>query len=159
MFKDVLKRLGAARLGLAAAAGFAAFGFAPAQADYKPRPPYCDIDHDHRAHEPRYYDYYPAARRDFNDGYRRAVVGDRRGYNGYAARRSRPRSKLVFRDVFAPRGRASVLVEERIVYGRKFDRRVCSVSARGPEARYVPYRRLERIANRNCSRRATVRIY
>lgn len=72
------------------------------------------------------------------------------------------------RKVFQTRYRARVVLTEEIVRNqrsrnhrsrnRRGPRLVCTVEARGPQARYVPKRRLRRIARNNCSRRARVRI-
>ncbi len=144
------------------------------------RPDRCTHDHDHRTHNRDYYNYYPKDRYyradpefsvslsfgnrgyyDRNDRYYNRPYYDRRGY--------RDSGRVVRRDRYRIRGyRAdAILIEE--VYGhdrrgrRGYDRRhrnvVCTVVARGPDARYVPRGQLRRIAARNCSRRSDIRIY
>lgn len=135
------------------------------------RPDRCTVDHDHRYHNRDYYKYYPRDRYydadpefsislNFGKGgyydrggrYNDRPYYDQRGYRDYG--------RIVNRDVIRIRGyRAdAVLVEEH------FDRRrgsdlVCTVTARGPDARYVPYGQLRSIAARYCSRRADIRVY
>ena len=149
-------------------AGVAAIGVSSASAER--RPPYCPVVHDHRVHSANYYDYYPADdyyragdyRRDRDrydrnrydrSRYDRRDSRDRRYYDGRGQG-----SRVVFRDVIPTRGRASIVVVEEIYYGRRRDRRICTVTVRGPDGRYVPYERLRRVAKRRCSRRAEIRI-
>ncbi len=134
-------------------------GFSAASADY--RPPYCPEQHDHRAHNANYYDYYPVRggnqyndRDRYNDRnrYDNRYRGDRYN-NGYQ------QSRVVSRNVIPTRYRAEIIVVERVqAGGRRGGFRECTVSVRGPEARYVPYNRLQQVAYRNCSRNAVVRI-
>ena len=113
---------------------------ASASAEY--RPDYCPVRHDHRSHDRNYYDYYPA------DNY----YGERR--------RRRSRGQVVYRETFPTRFQARIVVIERAFYGRGGGRQlVCNVKVRGPEAGYVPRRRLRRIANNHCSPRAFVQYY
>jgi len=152
--------------------GIAAMGITAASAET--RPDYCRYDHDHRSHNANYYDYY-AGDRYFSGSYDRrnrrgasfsVTIGDRgyynnrRGYrdNGYRNNRHRNR-ELVFRRVLDTRHRARIVVKEELVYGRRGERLICTVSPRGPEAEYVPYRRLKRVARNHCSARARVKIY
>lgn len=87
---------------------------------------------------------------------------DRRGYydsrygrpNGYRGRDSR----IVNREIYDTRYRARIILTEEIVRTRHGPRLVCTVDARGPQARYVPNKQLRRIARNECSRRAEVRI-
>ncbi len=153
--------------GLVACAAVLALGVStPASADRGRdfRPDYCDVDHDHRSHAADYYDYYPADRF-YRAGRTNRNAGLRYRHDPYAAgfsSRRQPftrRSKLVSRDIFATRGRASIVVTEEVVFSRRGARRVCTVAPRGPDRNLVPYRRLQRIANRSCSRFARVRIY
>ncbi|MFZ5616017.1 MAG: hypothetical protein ACOZAA_01665, partial [Pseudomonadota bacterium] len=76
---------------------------------------------------------------------------DRRGYRDYG--------RVVDRDIIRIRGyRAeAVLVEEE--FGGRGYNLVCTVTARGPDAHYVPYGRLRSIAERYCSHRADIRVY
>lgn len=159
----------------ACAAGAFALGLSAAMANH-PRPDHCDIDHDHRSHASNYYDYYPAdkyyrsgrggvsvtvragSRYDpYYDRGRRyddyRYSGRRNGYRGRSAR-------VVHRETFRTRYRARiVLTEELVRRGRYGPQLICTVQARGPEARYVPERRMYRIAHRNCSPRARIRVY
>ena len=122
---------------------------APAAAEY--RPAYCPQDHDHRAHDASYYDYYPADQYSRRGGYRDYD----RGYDGYGRRRAR--SQVVFRETFQTQYRARIVLVEEIYWTRSGrEQLVCSVVVRGPEAYYVPQRRLRRLARRNCSPRARV---
>lgn len=151
--------------------GLLALGATAAFAGYKPD--YCDNDHDHRAHNANYYDYYAKDRyykagayRDsgvrfsitlgdrYNDrDYRRGSYDRRHNYNN-----RRQNRRVVNRDTFDTRYRARIVLIEEVVYRRKGPRLVCTVQARGPEARYVSKRRINRIAERNCSPRARVRV-
>lgn len=157
---------------LAAAVGFAvlAFGVTAASADDRGRgggydrdgrgPDRCDDDHDHRSHDPRYYEYHPADRYSragdyrggrYDDRYDRGRYDDRYGY-GYGGRR------IVKNRVYDTRYRARIhLIEEEFRY-RDGYRRVCTVEVRGPDRRYVPYGQARRIAANECSRRAEIRI-
>lgn len=142
---------------LIAAAGV----FIATEAAAERRPAYCPSDHDHRAHDANYYDYYEADRYSRRGNYRRNHRYDH--YNRYDRHRSRrgyrhPRSEVVFRrHINARRYDAYITVVEENYWtysGRV--QRVCSVLVRGPEAYYVPHRRLERAARRNCSRYARI---
>jgi hypothetical protein len=135
------------------------------------RPDRCDIDHDHRFHNRDYYNYYPKDRYyradpefsislSFGNGgyydrggrYYDRPYYDRRGY--------RDSGRIVNRDVFRIRGyRAEAVIVEEAFYRRRGSNLVCTVTARGPDARFVPYGQLRSIANRACSRRADIRIY
>ncbi|HBS34623.1 MAG TPA: hypothetical protein DEA50_06025 [Parvularcula sp.] len=136
------------------------------------RPEHCDLDHDHRYHNRDYYNYYPKDRYykadpefsvslsygkggyyDRGGRYYDRPYYDRRGYRDYG--------QVVDRDVYRIRGyRAeAIVVEEAFGGGRGYGRLVCTVTARGPDARYVPYGQLRRIANSACSGRSEIRIY
>ena len=168
---------------IASAAGMLVIGataaFAADRSDYRSerrghvKPVICDIDHDHRSHASNYYDYYAPDKYyragsyrgsglsfsiSFGDGY---DTNYRRGDRNYRrGDRSGRRGRVVNRQVFDTRHRARIVLIEEIVRSRRGHRRlICTVEARGPEARYVPKRRMRRIANRNCSPRARVRIY
>ncbi|MBB5518267.1 hypothetical protein [Amphiplicatus metriothermophilus] len=160
------------RLTAPLAAGLAVLGLTAAAAGHRDgRPPYCAIDHDHRAHHHDYYDYHP------HDRYYRAEpysagasvtarIGgpdyDGRYYEGRSDyRRAHPHrgSKVVKRRVFDTRYRARIVLVEELFYGRRGRDLVCTVSVHGPDARYVPWGRVRSIAARNCSRRAEVRYY
>ncbi|GAB4518190.1 MAG: hypothetical protein Kow00133_03040 [Amphiplicatus sp.] len=120
------------------AAGLAVLGLTAAAAEHRDgRPPYCAIDHDHRAH---HHDYYDGGR-----DYRRAHP-----HGG---------SKVVKRRVFDTRHRAQIVLVEELRYGRRGRDLVCTVSVRGPDARYVPWGHVRSIAARNCSRGADIRYY
>lgn len=135
------------------------------------RPARCAIDHDHRYHNRDYYTYYP------KDRYYREdpsfsiylSLGDRGYYDRggsyydrpyYDSRGYRDHGRVVKRDVYRLRGfRADAVLVEEVFYGRGGSDLVCTVTARGPDARFVPYGQLRRIAARECSRRADIRIY
>ena len=154
--------------------GFAAMGMTAASAkDY--RPDRCSYDHDHRSHAANYYDYYPGDRyysgaydRRNRSGVSFSVTFGDRGYDDYRYRdryrsydngyRHRGR-RVVSRRVLDTRFRARIVVKEEIVHRRRGPRLICTVTPRGPEADYVPYRRLKRVARNHCSPRARVRIY
>lgn len=166
---------------LVGAIGAMTLGVVSASAAATPRPDYCSLDHDHRSHAADYYDYYDADR--YYRGSRGSGVSvsisvgddrydrrgyDRRGYDrrgdyrrdNYNDRRGhRGRRGVVNRQVFQTRHRARIVLIEEVVRGRRGPRLICTVRARGPEARYVSERRMYRIANRNCSSRARVRVY
>ena len=141
--------------------GMGLWAGAPAAAEYRPN--YCATDHDHRSHDASYYDYYPAdqysrrgdyrSRSDYRD---RGRYRDRRGrYNDYDRRR--PRSRVVHRENYSTRYRARITLVEEIYWTRSGrEQLVCSIVVKGPEAYYVPERRLRRIARRDCSPRARV---
>ncbi len=157
---------------IASVAMFGALGFAAANA--KPsnhaKPAHCDIDHDHRSHNADYYNFYPhdsyyragpyrSSGLSFsitlgNDRYDRRdqYDGRRHGYRGDAARQ-------VHREVFDTRYRARIVLSEEVVRTRRGHQLVCNVSVQGPEARYVPDRRVRRIAKDNCSNRARINVY
>ena len=135
------------------------------------RPNRCDEDHDHRFHNRDYYSYYPRDRYynadpefsislSFGNGgyYDRGGRYYNRSY--YDQRGYRDHGRIVNRDVYRIRGyRAEAILVEEAFYGRRGSNLVCTVTARGPDARYVPYGELRRIANRACSRRSDIRIY
>lgn len=135
------------------------------------RPDRCDEDHDHRFHQRNYYDYYPKDRYYNADpqfsislNYGDRGYYDRRGryYDRpyYDERGYRDHGRIVNRDVYRIRGyRAEAVLVEEVFYGRRGSNIVCTVKARGPDARYVPYGQLRRIADSACSRRADIRIY
>lgn len=102
----------------------------------------------------RYGDDHRADHRD-NDR-RRYRRNKYRGKNhGYRGRDGR----TVNRQVFDTRYRARIVLVEEVVRTRHGPRLVCTVKARGQEAGYVSKRRMRRIANNNCSRRARINVY
>ncbi len=135
------------------------------------RPAQCNDDHDHRYHQRDYYNYYPKDRYynadpefsislSFGNGgsYDRGGRNNDRRYNDQ--RGYRDSGRVVNRDVYRIRGyRAEAILVEEAFYNRGGSNLVCTVTARGPDARYVPYGELRRIANRACSRRSDIRIY
>lgn len=159
---------------LAAAVGFAAmaFGATAASADDDRgrdrgydrggydrsddwRPARCDHDHDHRSHEPRYYDYYPHDRYYRAGDYRSDRYDDRRRYDDRYGNGGR---RVVKSRTYSTRYQARIhLIEEEIRYRDSY-RRVCTVEARGPDRRYIPHGQLRRVAANECSRRAEIRI-
>ncbi|MCB2114403.1 MAG: hypothetical protein KDD85_12785 [Parvularculaceae bacterium] len=135
------------------------------------RPHHCAIDHDHRYHSRDYYRYYPKDRYyradpEFsislsfgNGGYydRGGRYYDRRYYDRRGYRNA---GRVINRDVYRIRGyRADAILVEEVYPGRRGRNRVCTVTARGPDARYVPHGQLRRIAARGCSRYADIRVY
>lgn len=135
------------------------------------RPAQCNDDHDHRYHQRDYYNYYPKDRYYNADpefsislSFGKGGSYDRGGrYNDrpyYDQRGYRDSGRVVNRDVYRIRGyRAEAILVEEAFYNRGGSNLVCTVTARGPDARYVPYGELRRIANRACSRRSDIRIY
>ncbi len=170
--KRLMKPVIAGALALAALGAGAAFA----------KPAYCSHDHDHRSHAADYYDYYAPDRYYRAGAYRGSArdsglsisvrLGDHDRYDRYDQRdRYRSRhdygrrngyrgreGRIVNREVYDTRYRARIVLTEEIVRTRHGPRLVCTVDARGPDARYVPNKRLRRIARRECSRRAKVRI-
>ena len=156
----ILKTLAAGLIGLVA------FGAAQASAGDR-----SDYDHDRRAHKEKPHDYYKDERRYRGEPYRSSGVslsirigddGYRRGdryYRDDRYYRSRQDRRILHRQVFDTRYRARIVLIEEVVYTRRGNRRlVCTVRVRGPEADYVSRRRMNRIADRNCSPRARIRI-
>ncbi|NNL88879.1 MAG: hypothetical protein HKP25_07390 [Marinicaulis sp.] len=78
---------------------------------------------------------------------RRGEANSRRDY-----RRSQTRK------VFNTRYRATIILTESYLSGRRGGRQVCTVTVRGPQARYIPKKKVRRIAKNNCSRWAKIRI-
>jgi len=152
---------------LAGATALIALGFSAASAKHRPDP--CYIDHDHRSHHADYYNYYPADKYYRAGPYRRSGLSFsiRLGDNGYLSLSDRGRrhgyrgrrGRIMNREVYRTRYRARIVLTEEVVRTRRGPRLVCTVSARGPQADYVSKRRLRRIARRECSHRARVRIY
>lgn len=134
-------------------------------------PAACSLDHDHRIHNRDYYSYYPKDRYyradptfafsivlgnggyyDRGGRYYNSPYYDRRGYRDYG--------RIVNRETIRLRGyRADAVLIEEIYPGRRRSDLVCTVTARGPDARYVPYGQLRSIAARYCSHRADIRVY
>lgn len=68
-------------------------------------------------------------------------------------------NRVLRRLSFDTRHRARIVLTEEIRYNRRGRARlVCTVRARGPERDYVSIRRMNRIADRECSRRARIRV-
>ncbi|MEO1152017.1 MAG: hypothetical protein AAFW83_13665 [Pseudomonadota bacterium] len=76
----------------------------------------------------------------------------------YDNRRRGADSKVIKRERFGTRYNARIVLTEKVFYGRRGNRLVCTVAVRGPEADCISRRRLNRIANNHCSRDARVRI-
>ncbi|MEZ5922366.1 MAG: hypothetical protein R3C60_13590 [Parvularculaceae bacterium] len=126
---------------------------------------YDNRGHDNRHYDNRRHDNRYRGRSNFsialtfgNRGYYdrsgRYYSRYRDSYNGYG--------QIVRRSIYNIRGyRADAeLVEVR--YGSRSyygGERVCTVVARGPDARYVSYSELRYIANRHCSPYAVIRVY
>ncbi|MEM8770491.1 MAG: hypothetical protein AAGD92_02470 [Pseudomonadota bacterium] len=120
--------------------------------------------HAEKHHVDNQYDRYSYADAYRGDGVTFSVRFSDRGYydnpRRYHSRHKRgPRSRILNREVFDTRFRARIVLIEEIVRTRRGPRLICTVKARGPEAYYVPDRRLSRIARRNCSPRARINIY
>lgn len=141
--------------------------FIATEASAASRPAYCAHDHDHRAHDANYYDYFDADRYYRAGAYRPASRYDRRGGSRYDRRGSRhyggrgyyrPRSEVVFRrNIDLRRYRAYVTVVEENYWTRSGRvQRVCSIVPKGRNAYDIPHRSLSRIARDNCSRYARV---
>ncbi len=149
----------------AGAFGLFALGATAASADH--RPAFCDKNHDHRTHASNYYDYYPADKY-FRNGptvqVSLSIGNDRRAdrrrgdRNRYHNNRG-GKGRVVQREVYDTRFRARILLTEEVVRSRRGPQLVCTVRAVGPQAHRVPDRRLYRIAHRECSRRAQIRVY
>jgi len=155
---------------------FGAVIFGSAQASASDRPNYCSINHDHRSHNASYYNYFQKdsyyragsyrADRSYDRSRRHNRHGRRdrhnrnydRGYDrGYDSRSHRARSRVVNRESYSTRYHARIVLVEEVYYTRSGRKQlVCSVLVKGPEAYHVSQRRLERVANRNCSRRARI---
>ncbi len=135
---------------IAGAVAFGAFGVTAANAEeHRHRDSAVSFSitvGDDRYHRHSRYDRYDRYDR------RHRYYGRRNGYRGYEARR-------VNREVFNTRYRARIVLTEDIIRTRRGPRLVCNVTARGPEARYVSERRMWRVANRHCSRRARINVY
>ncbi len=163
--KKNFKTLVAGAIGVAALCAGAAWA----------KPAYCNHNHDHRSHAADYYSYYPADRysragayrsgsglsisislgdRDYDRRGRYDRHDDRGRRNGYRGGNSR----IVNREVYDTRYRARIILTEEVVRTRRGPQLICTVDARGPQAHRVPDKRLRKIARRECSRRAQVRI-
>lgn len=104
----------------------------------------------------RYRDDHHHADRRHNDRRYSDRRNNKRGKShGYRGRDGR----IVNRQVFNTRYQARIVLIEEVVRTRRGPRLVCTVEARGREAGYVSKRRMRRIANNNCSRRARINVY
>ncbi len=138
---------------------FSAAAFGGAQAAAENQPAYAPETHDQRSYNAAFYNdgpvsdhYQTAAHR--GDRYNRRDRYDR-GYDRYSRRR--PHSRVVHRETYRTKYRARIVLVEEIYWTRSGRQQlVCSVLVKGPEAYYVPHRRLRRIANRDCSPRARI---
>ncbi len=170
--KSFLKSMVAGAIGIAALSAGAAWA----------KPDACRDNHDHRSHAVDYYNYYPADNYYRSGPYSKSGLSisvrlgddyDRRDNRRYDNRRYDNRRyddcgrsngyrgdnrRVVNREVYDTRYRARIVLTEQIVRTRQGPRLICTVNARGPQARYVPDSHLRRIARRECSRRAEVRI-
>ena len=95
----------------------------------------------------------------YHDGYHGDYRGRKydRGY--YKGAKYGRRGRIVNKQIYDTRYRARIVLTEEVVRGRHGPRLVCFVRARGPEADYVSRRRINRIANRDCSYRARINVY
>lgn len=138
---------------------------APALADgrggYDARPPLCPEDHDHRAHDANYYDYY-AKDRYYAAGPYQPARGDGRYYGdgryGYGRGGNWGRDRIIQRRDFPTPYRARIVLVEKVEWTRNGEYLTCNVFATGPDAEYVRNRDLRRVARNYCSRRADIRI-
>ena len=139
--------------------GFIGLGLPTAHAEYSDLR---DLSYDQRIHHSANHKHNKQGHfihaSSYNEGYYEVragrVVYSKGRRNGYRGRDSR----ILNRDVYNTQFQARIVLVEEVVYGRRGPRLLCTVSVRGPEAEYVPYRRIKRIAYRDCSRRARVRI-
>ncbi|WP_411819492.1 hypothetical protein ABFZ85_11765 [Hyphococcus formosus] len=147
-----------------AAIGMATLGVTTAMAA---RPDHCRHDHDHRSHAANYYNYYAADRYYRAGPYQKSGLSisvrlgddrnhDRRYDRGYNYN-SRER-RIVNREVFDTRYNARIVLTEQVVRSRHGRQLICTVDARGRQAHRVPHKRLRKVARRNCSKRAQIRI-
>ena len=91
-----------------------------------------------------------------NNAYRQRANTSHRAYYG---QNNKYRSRIIRQETYSTKYRARILLTEEVRRGRKGKNRlVCTVSARGPEQGYVSKRRLNRIADRDCSRRARINV-
>lgn len=145
-------------------------------------PVFCPIDHDHRSHDPNYYDYYPGDRYSragpyipgggdgrygdgrygdgrygdgrYGDGrYGDGRYGDGRYGGGYGRG-----DRVVQRREFPTQYRARIVLLEQVQWTRRGEYLTCNVSARGPEAEYVRRRELRYVARNYCSPRSEIVI-
>lgn len=137
------------------------------------RPDYGDRGHDHQSHNVNYDDYYDAdqysragpyrgSQQSYSRGYDNRRYDNRRGYDNYRGRNhranyGRSNSRVVYRKNYSTKYRASITLVEEVYYTRSGrEQLVCSIVTKGPEAYYIPKKRLRRIANRGCSKYARV---
>ena len=174
-FKSVLASVALATIGGVIAA--------PASADgrYDARPAYCPEDHDHRAHDANYYDYYAKDRYygagpyqgvrggdgrygdgRYGDGrYGDGRYGDGRygdGRYGYGRGGNWGRDRIIQRRDFPTPYRARIVLIEKVEWTRQGEYLTCNVFVTGPDANYVRNRDLRRVARNYCSRRSDIRI-
>lgn len=87
-----------------------------------------------------------------------------RGYGGKYDRYDSYRgphsgSRVVARKSFDTRYRAHIVLIEEMHYRGRHRELTCTVSVRGPQARYVPRGQVRSVAARHCSRGAKLRLY
>ena len=162
----------------AAIIGVGALGFATANAKPhdKEKSSHSNVEKKHGSHSAGHYDDYRYDRDSGvsftitvgNDRYgdyrhsrydrgrydHRRYDDRRRGYRGHRGYRSR----VVNREVYNTRYRARIVLLEEVVRTRRGPRLFCTVSVRGPDANYVSERRVRRIARRDCSHDARIRV-
>lgn len=68
-------------------------------------------------------------------------------------------SRIVNRMSFDTRYRAHIVLVEEMHYRGRHRELTCTVSVRGPQARYVPRGQVRSVAARHCSRGAKLRLY
>jgi len=145
------------------------------------RPDPCEYDHDHRSHSVNYYDYYKkdkyyragpyrgagftisfGNRNYAKSGYYRDGYSDYRSRRGDRHRKKRYKrnrgAKLVRSDYFRTKYDARILLTEKVFYNDYGKSIVCSVKPVGYEAEYIPYKRLKRVAHKNCSYGSKIKI-
>lgn len=174
----VAAAIGLSAIGVGAGSAYAADDGQRGRYEESRRPERCNDDHDHRAHDANYYDYYDQDRYSRAGAYRGSGAsvsvtigggyGDRNDrYDRYDDRYDRGDrydgrrggSQVVRRESFDTRYRARIQLVEEVVYRRGDRDLVCTVSVNGPDARYIRDRDLRRVAYRYCSPRAQVRVY
>lgn len=134
---------------------FGAIGVTGASANHRDQP--ADLRHYDGSYDTRdgaslLYVSSRYARGDDRYARRDHRYGRRNGYRGRDGR-------ILFREVYNTRYRARIVLVEEVVRTRRGPRFVCTVSVRGPQARFVSERRMHRIARRDCSPRARIRVF
>ena len=122
-----------------------------------------DRSYDNHYQEDQYSrgDSYRGSQKSSSRGYDDRRRSDNYGYQGrnHRANYGRANSRVVYRKNYSTKYRAKITLVEEIYYTRSGrEQLVCSIVAKGPEAYYIPKKRLRRIANRGCSKYARVQF-